>query len=468
MINKSLAFQNIADTLISEYICVYYVNALTNEYIFYSAYDWYKELHAGHDGKDFYEDVAKVTAKIIHEDDKHIFLNENLREVLLSQVKHNAVHLTDYRLMIDGKAVYHRSKLIRGVEKDGCFIIGIQNVDKEVRQQLQLKKYEHEHDIYEETKRKTVTYSQVVNGLVSRYETVYYVNSQNGEYSKYLSDSNVTDTHEILPGKNFFVECSKLAKSDVHPEDFDRIISIVDKDYMISALENKEQYSADYRRILNGKTIYTRLKVMRSDDNIHFIVALENINEEVKKEQVQIEALTRANELARKDSLTGVRNATAYRELEESIQKSINNKISHSPFAIVVCDINNLKYINDYKGHKAGDEYIRSAARMICSIFAHSPVFRVGGDEFVAVLAESDYDNRVSLVDMLKKRSLYNLKHNSGPVIAVGFSVFDILNDHMVSDVFNRADNCMYENKTALKSGSYKKKTKTRQKDTHR
>lgn len=582
MTNNELAFRNIAETLLSEYLCVYYVNAVTNEYIVYSADSWYSSLHDGSSGKDYFADVVKITEKIIYEEDKYIFLDKGLKDLLLSQVKNDAVHYTDYRLMIDGKPVYHRSKLIRGLGEDGCFILGVQNVDKEVRERQNAEKTEYEREIYdqiagslathydtlyyvnmetdqyfeysstdtykklnvppegddfftetaknakkyihpddqdrvlplfvkqnmlsdlentksfsvvyrlvvngetmyvrcsqiwasdrkhilvcienineemraraayEETKRKSAAYRQVVKGLVSRYETVYYVNITNGEYSRYSSDLRVSNIDVPVPGKDFFAECIKLADRDLHPEDKDRILSIVDKDYMISALERAKQYSADYRRIIDGRTVYTRLKIMRSEDNVHFIVGLENINDEVKKEQEQIEALDRANELARHDSLTGARNATAYREFLDSIQKSIDRGAGHSPFAIVVCDVNGLKYINDYKGHSAGDEYIRSACRMICSAFSHSPVFRIGGDEFVAVLAGKDYDNRLSLVELAKSRSLENLRNGEGPVVAVGYAVFDEQKDHSVYDVFDRADEIMYEDKKELKSG---------------
>ena len=194
---------------------------------------------------------------------------------------------------------------------------------------------------------------------------------------------------------------------------------------------------------------------MRSNDNVHFIVGLENIDEEVKKEQEQIEALNRANELARRDGLTGTRNMTAYHEFEEAIQKSIDSGLGHSPFAIVICDINDLKHVNDTQGHKAGDEYIKASCRMICGIFAHSPVFRIGGDEFAAVLAGNDYEKRTELVDMLRKRVLNNLKRGNGPVVAVGIGVYDIRSDLKVSDVFKRADENMYNDKVALKKGDH-------------
>ena len=76
---------------------------------------------------------------------------------------------------------------------------------------------------------------------------------------------------------------------------------------------------------------------------------------------------------------------TFLRKLDEQIKcgKDIE-------FAIALCDVNGLKIVNDTQGHKTGDMYIRDAAKLICETFEHSPVFRVGGDEFVVVY---DYQN---------------------------------------------------------------------------
>ncbi len=61
-----------------------------------------------------------------------------------------------------------------------------------------------------------------------------------------------------------------------------------------------------------------------------------------------------------------------------------------------VCDSNNLKQINDTRGHATGDEYIRASARLLCDIFVHSPVFRVGGDEFIVFLRGNVFQKDVS------------------------------------------------------------------------
>ena len=71
----------------------------------------------------------------------------------------------------------------------------------------------------------------------------------------------------------------------------------------------------------------------------------------------------------------------------------------------MVCDINNLKAVNDLYGHKEGDECIRNACVKICRVFSHSPVFRTGGDEFIIILSGEDYYQRNDLLNQIRLSS---------------------------------------------------------------
>ena len=66
-------------------------------------------------------------------------------------------------------------------------------------------------------------------------------------------------------------------------------------------------------------------------------------------------------------------------------------------------DANNLKMINDNYGHGAGDEYIKGCCKILCDVFCHSPVFRIGGDEFAVILKGRDYHNRNDLMKEIKE-----------------------------------------------------------------
>ena len=159
-------------------------------------------------------------------------------------------------------------------------------------------------------------------------------------------------------------------------------------------------------------------------------------------------------ELMRKDPLTNVNNRTAYEDKEKFLQSEINME-SGLEFAIALFDVNNLKLINDSRGHDAGDAYLVRSCHLICNVFKHSPVYRIGGDEFVAVLTGDDFDKRDELLEEMGSRM--NPYSNKMPLpldyisIACGISVFNPKTDRTVQDVVKRADEAMYANKAKIK-----------------
>ena len=98
--------------------------------------------------------------------------------------------------------------------------------------------------------------------------------------------------------------------------------------------------------------------------------------------------------------------------------------------------MNDLKLMNDTRGHSFGDEAIQRTSRLICGIFKRSPVFRIGGDEFAVLLTDSDYDNRDNLLSKFREESQYNKRTRSGPEVASGIAVFNPETDKDFSTVF--------------------------------
>ena len=168
-----------------------------------------------------------------------------------------------------------------------------------------------------------------------------------------------------------------------------------------------------------------------------------------KWERIAVQERDTAKETAFKDPLTGAKSKHAYLLSEKEYDTSIAENRARD-FAVVVCDVNGLKKINDTQGHKAGDEYIRQAFAMVCDIFQHSPVFRIGGDEFVIILSGRDYVIRKELVLALHDRSVEHIG-TGGAVISSGLSDYKPGEDASFHAVFERADALMYEEKKLLK-----------------
>ena len=64
----------------------------------------------------------------------------------------------------------------------------------------------------------------------------------------------------------------------------------------------------------------------------------------------------------------------------------------------MVCDVNQLKRINDAYGHEKGDDFLVRNCQRLCQIYMHSPVYRIGGDEFLVYLTGQDYRGRDMLL----------------------------------------------------------------------
>ena len=157
------------------------------------------------------------------------------------------------------------------------------------------------------------------------------------------------------------------------------------------------------------------------------------------------------------DALTSVRNKRAYDEYISSLQERIEGGEALE-CAICVFDCDNLKYINDKFGHEKGDKYIKAATMLICHTFKHSAVFRVGGDEFSAVLLNDDFNNRDELVSSFDKAQSETLKSNPEPWeqvrVAVGIAEYDPKTDNSLIDTIRRADDMMYDNKRERKKNN--------------
>lgn len=158
--------------------------------------------------------------------------------------------------------------------------------------------------------------------------------------------------------------------------------------------------------------------------------------------------------LAYTDSLTGIKNHAMYTMITEKM----NEKIKADPsvrFAVAVMDVNDLKKTNDSYGHKAGDALIISASRLMCTVFQHSPVCRIGGDEFVAILENSDYENRealcVQFMESMRKATFIAEGQELPLSVALGIEAYSPEKYSTFEDVFHTADEAMYENKALAK-----------------
>ena len=165
--------------------------------------------------------------------------------------------------------------------------------------------------------------------------------------------------------------------------------------------------------------------------------------------------VNKINDVAYCDPLTHVKNRAAYDEKCESLNSDIFNLMAQ--FAIVMADVNFLKKINDEYGHDKGNEYIKGACGILSDIYKRSPLFRIGGDEFVVVLEGKDYRNRDELIKIAREEFRKASEDSEAEPwqrysAAIGMSSYVSGEDEDVETVFKRADEDMYAAKVSMKA----------------
>ena len=327
------------------------------------------------------------------------------------------------------------------MEDDQRFIVvGVSDVDEQVKQQREAERMEEER----------IAYSRM-NALTGDMMCAFIVVPETGRYRQYSAASFYSGFGLPLEGEDFFTVMRDLSGQFVCPEDVGRFCSLFTREGVLSAIERSGIFSLSYRLKLGDKLNYVQIKaaMVEEKEGARLIVGINDVDSSVRQEEEYARRLAHARNMASIDALTGIKNKHAFLEAEEKINRHIAEK-TQPEFAVIVLDVNDLKKINDTEGHQAGDQYLRDACKFICNVFKHSPVFRVGGDEFAVISQGSDY---ACIEQLVRKVNDHNSEaaRSGGIVIACGMAKYR--NDDCVAAVYERADQNMYENKSVLKAG---------------
>ncbi|MDG3086466.1 GGDEF domain-containing protein [Vibrio hannami] len=163
-----------------------------------------------------------------------------------------------------------------------------------------------------------------------------------------------------------------------------------------------------------------------------------------------IQKLAHMRHLAEVDSLTGVPNRRTFLKLTEEYF-DLNEKNS-SHVSLLVIDADNFKNINDTYGHPVGDKVLIEIANTIkLALRKGDYVARLGGEEFVVLLKETDREKAATIAERIRinvqKLNVYNLYKNVKCTVSIGGATSS---GHLLSfeELYHRADEAMYKAKS--------------------
>lgn len=220
---------------------------------------------------------------------------------------------------------------------------------------------------------------------------------------------------------------------DIHPDDY----HILDKkvkgeiNFDESIVQRWIDKNGEYRYFEEYATpIYKNGKLVAIQG------VLRNIDDKIKLEQELQYQISH-------DSLTGIYNREFF-----DYKFDWFDQTSNVPIAIIICDLDELKYVNDHFGHKEGDFIIKETAGLLNRFFSdYITVARLGGDEFALLFEQSTEDTAKELVDqIIKEFKKYNENARREIKFSIGYS-FNVHSLGFMTDLFSKADHDMYQDK---------------------
>ena len=437
--NTGIIFTHIAQTLAKGYLDLYYVDLNTEEFIEYRTEKENGSLTELRRGWHFFEQCQDEIEEYIYPEDRKAVMEALDRKTLVAALDQNNSFLTTCRLMTDQDFKYITMKVTRMQDDDRFIILGITDVDEQVKAQNAAQKIMEEQ----------VAYNRIT-ALAGDFFCIYVVVPETGQYREFSPSAGFDPFDLPDEGQDFFAASRERAPKVVYQEDQSRFLSMLTRENVLEEVNQSGIFTLSYRLRTDGEPRYVQLKaaMIEEEEGLRLIVGVNDIDAQVRQEEEYSRRLAQARIEANIDALTGVKNRNAYRVYEERLNAQI--EINRAPdFAITILDVNDLKKVNDTEGHKAGDQYLREACKIICTTFKRSPVFRVGGDEFCVLSQGDDYARLDKLIEQM---NIHNEEavENGGIVIALGVARYE--KDAKVAPVYERADQKMYENKSYLKS----------------
>lgn len=157
------------------------------------------------------------------------------------------------------------------------------------------------------------------------------------------------------------------------------------------------------------------------------------------------------NEMAERDSLTGLYNRRAFDAYLDNLWRSATRQ--QTSIVIAMIDVDNFKQYNDYYGHQMGDEALKAIAKVLKGSFQRSTdlIARYGGEEFIGVLGDISVDDAKDILEKIRYdvESVLSLPHAEGlqhkvVTVSIGFTYVVPKLAQSLSEQIAQSDSALY------------------------
>ena len=262
---QGITFTSVARALSADYINLYHVDLDTDSFIEFLPDSDSADLSVERKGKDFFNQSRRDVLKVIYKDDQDVFLESFTRENVIRSIEEHGAFTISYRLLIDGEPKYVNLKAVMMDKTFNQIIIGVNNVDAQMRQQETLERLREE----------TVTYSRI-QALIGDFIAIYSIDPDTNNYMQYSAQKDFADLGTSKVGVDFFEDTRRDVISTIHPDDLDRVITGLTKENILKKTIKGNIFTMRYRLMMGGETvpILLRAGLIREKDGLQIILGI--------------------------------------------------------------------------------------------------------------------------------------------------------------------------------------------------
>jgi len=259
--------REIIEILASEYSSVYYIDLTTDTLTPYTMNEETETTFGSvfRSGITYSEAYGLYVDKLIYSYDKFMMLKAGSIENIKKELSGKKTFITTYR---NSENEYCEMKFVKvggEYDKPEAVALGFAEKDQQLREEQEAKRY-----------------SEIANALSERYDSIYYVNTEDDSYIHFHSNDSYSE-HIDENGEDFFENCKKNLLSLTLPEDRSAVLDFIDKEKLMKSLKAGSAYIPQYKLTYSGQSFYYSMRAVKpSPDEPHIIVAVTNINEEVE------------------------------------------------------------------------------------------------------------------------------------------------------------------------------------------
>ena len=297
--HASITYSRIAQALAEDYFSIYYVDMTTDHFIEYSSDSAYGELGIEKDGENFFDMIRVNVDRVMYEEDQGAFLAAFTKENIQRVLDTHKTFTLSCRLIMGGQPTWVSMKATRMKDEDGNHvIIGVNNIDAQMRQQDEFRRAEEDR----------ITYGRVAQALAGDFFSIYVVDPDTDRFVEYSSTERYEELGIEKAGDDFFNLSRRNMNRVLFPGDRERFMGTFTKEKIMGILERDGSFTMKYRLMFGEEPVYVSMKatLLEDKDGRHLIIGTNNIDAQMKREQEYQARIANARNRAKNDFLANM------------------------------------------------------------------------------------------------------------------------------------------------------------------